>query len=95
VSTMTQLRYIEEAVTLQLDESLCNGCRICVTVCPRAVFAMAGRRAMLADRGACLECGACALNCETGAISVEPGVGCAQAIIKGWLTGSEPSCDCG
>ena len=92
---MTQLRFIDEAVTLHFDESLCNGCGLCVTVCPRAVFAMADRRAMLADRGACIDCGACALNCETGAISVEPGVGCAQAIIKGWLTGSEPSCDCG
>ena len=41
-----------------------------------------------------MECGACALNCVPGALSVEPGVGCAQAIINGWLTGSEPSCDC-
>ncbi len=92
---MAQLRYIEEAVTLALDESLCNGCGLCVAVCPRAVFAMIGKRAALADRGACLECGACALNCVPGAISVTPGVGCAQAIITGWLTGGEPSCDCG
>jgi ferredoxin len=92
---MAQLRYIEDAVTLAYDESLCNGCGLCVAVCPRAVFAMQGRYAALVDRGACLECGACALNCVTGAISVEAGVGCAQAIITGWLTGSEPTCDCG
>lgn len=92
---MAQLRYIEEAVTLALDESLCNGCGLCVAVCPRAVFAMIEKRAALVDRGACLECGACALNCVPGAISVDPGVGCAQAIITGWLTGGEPSCDCG
>lgn len=92
---MAQLRYIEEAVTLALDESRCNGCGLCVAVCPRAVFAMRERRAALVDRGACLECGACALNCVPGAISVDPGVGCAQAIINGWLTGGEPSCDCG
>ena len=41
-----------------------------------------------------MECGACALNCVPGAINVKPGVGCAQAIINGWLTGSEPNCDC-
>ena len=95
MSGAAQLRYIEEAITLLVDESLCNGCGLCVAVCPRAVFVMDGRRVALADRGACLECGACALNCVAGAISVDPGVGCAQAIIKGWLTGTEPSCDCG
>jgi ferredoxin len=87
---MAQMRYIEDAVTLAYDESLCNGCGLCVAVC-----AMPGRRAALVDRGACLECGACALNCVPGAITVDAGVGCAQAIITGWLTGSEPSCDCG
>jgi NAD-dependent dihydropyrimidine dehydrogenase PreA subunit len=92
---VAQLRYIEDAVTLAYDQELCNGCGLCVAVCPRAVFAMRGRRAALVDGGACLECGACALNCVTGAITVDAGVGCAQAIITGWLTGSEPSCDCG
>jgi NAD-dependent dihydropyrimidine dehydrogenase PreA subunit len=81
---MPELRYIDDAVTLQL----------CFASYPRAVFAMFDRRASLADRGACIECGACALNCVPAAISVDPGVGCAQAIIHGWLTGSEPSCDC-
>jgi ferredoxin len=95
VSGVAQLRYIEEPITLQLDASLCNGCGLCVDVCPRAVFAMEAKRAKLVDRGACLECGACALNCVAGAISVKPGVGCAVAIIKGWVTGGEPSCDCG
>jgi len=28
------------------------------------------------------------------AIEVKAGVGCAAAIVTGWLTGSEPSCDC-
>lgn len=88
------LRYIDDAVTLAFDESLCNGCGLCVDVCPRGVFAMNGKCVALVDRGACLECGACALNCVTGAISVDPGVGCAAAIMKGWLTGSDPSCDC-
>lgn len=91
---MVSLRYIEDAVTLQLDQARCNGCGMCVTVCPQAVFTIDGGRASLADRGACIECGACALNCVPGAITVKPGVGCAQAIIQGWLSGSEPSCDC-
>ena len=91
---MGRLRYIDDVVTLRLDVTRCNGCGLCADVCPRGVFAIADRRAMMVDRDACLECGACALNCVTGAISVDPGVGCAQAIIHGWLTGGEPSCDC-
>jgi NAD-dependent dihydropyrimidine dehydrogenase PreA subunit len=94
MSGVEVLRYIEQTVTLELDVGLCNGCGLCAVVCPRGVFAMTEGRAELVDRGACLECGACALNCVTAAISVTPGVGCASAIINGWLTGSEPSCDC-
>ena len=91
---MKTLRYLEDSVTLELDAEKCNGCRVCTVVCPHGVFAMADKRAVIADRGACMECGACALNCSAGAISVTPGVGCASAIIRGWLTGTEPSCGC-
>jgi ferredoxin len=86
------LRYIEDAVTLEFDGSKCTGCQQCVLVCPHGVFAMDGNRARVIDRGACMECGACRLNCAFGAIEVTQGVGCAGAIIVGWLTGTEPSC---
>jgi NAD-dependent dihydropyrimidine dehydrogenase PreA subunit len=89
------MRYLEEVVTLELDPSLCNGCRRCLEVCPHAVFAIEERRARIADRGACMECGACARNCESGAVTVRSGVGCAQGILNGILRGTEPSCDCG
>lgn len=90
---MAGLRYIENVVTLELDAQKCNGCRVCTQVCPHGVFEMRDRVAAVVDRGACMECGACALNCAQGAISVDPGVGCAAAIINGWITGTEPSCD--
>jgi NAD-dependent dihydropyrimidine dehydrogenase PreA subunit len=91
---MTGLRYIEEVVTLELDTEKCNGCTQCTQVCPHGVFAMKDARASIVDRGACMECGACARNCAQGAITLEPGVGCAAAIIHGWITGTEPSCGC-
>jgi NAD-dependent dihydropyrimidine dehydrogenase PreA subunit len=88
------MRYLEEVVTLQYDSALCNGCAMCVTVCPHAVFAMVEKRAALVDRGACMECGACALNCERQAIQVRSGVGCAAGIIAGLIAGTEPTCGC-
>ena len=66
---MKTLRYLENSVTLELDAEKCTGCRVCTLVCPHGVFAMADKRAAIVDRGACMECGACALNCATGAIT--------------------------
>ena len=91
---MQNLRYLEDVVTLALDAEKCNGCRACTHVCPHGVFAMQDKRAVIADKGGCMECGACALNCAAGAITLKPGVGCASAIVRGWITGTEPSCGC-
>jgi len=92
---MKELRYLEGVATLKLDSEVCIGCGMCLTVCPHGVFALQGNKATIADLDGCMECGACALNCPVDALSVNAGVGCASAIIYGWLTGKEPSCDCG
>jgi len=82
--------------TLQYEPSLCIGCELCVDVCPHAVFAMNHRKAELARPNACMECGACQLNCPTNAIAVESGVGCASAMIVAALRGKqEATCECG
>lgn len=88
------MRYLEKAVTLQFDATRCNGCATCTQVCPHAVFVMEDKRAVLADRGACMECGACARNCEMGAITVRAGVGCAAGVIAGLISGGPPDCGC-
>jgi NAD-dependent dihydropyrimidine dehydrogenase PreA subunit len=92
---MTGLRYLENVVTLQLDPQKCSGCGVCAAVCPHGVMEVRERLAQLRDRDACIECGACARNCPEAALAVRAGVGCASAIIHSWLTGEEPSCDCG
>ena len=89
-----KLRYLKNVATLTLDSEKCVGCGVCVSVCPHSVLEIHEGKAEIADLNACMECGACLKNCAFSAISVSPGVGCASAIIRGFLTGSEPTCDC-
>ncbi len=89
------MKYLANVSTLNYASEKCFGCGRCVEVCPQGVFEMQDKRAAITDKDLCMECGACEKNCEFGAISVSSGVGCAAAIIKGILTGSEPSCGCG
>lgn len=86
--------YLKDVATLCLSQDQCIGCGMCAAVCPHRVFTMKSDKAQIAEKNRCMECGACALNCPVGAISVDANVGCASAIIRGWLTGTEPSCDC-
>jgi len=88
------MQYLKNVVTLKLDQKLCTGCSVCAIVCPRAVFEMRDKKAQILDINDCMECGACALNCKSNAISVRAGVGCAAGILNGILKGTEPSCDC-
>ncbi len=87
-------KYLKNVATLNLDIEKCIGCGKCAEVCPHIVFRISDKKALITDRDRCMECGACAMNCPVDALSIEANVGCASAIIKGWLTGSEPSCDC-
>ena len=92
---MFTLTYLANVVTLEFDSSKCNGCKMCLIVCPHEVFDYIDKRAVVARIDNCMECGACALNCEPGALSVRSGVGCAAGIISGMLKGTAPTCGCG
>lgn len=89
------MRYLANVSSLKIDESRCDGCGICMTVCPHASLAVENRKAYVRDLDACMECGACARNCAAGAITVQAGVGCAYAILKGMIRGTAPDCGCG
>ncbi|TGE35551.1 4Fe-4S dicluster domain-containing protein [Desulfosporosinus fructosivorans] len=86
--------YLKNVATLKLKSELCTGCGKCLEVCPHNVFLIKDRKSVIIDKDRCMECGACAKNCSFKAIEVKQGVGCAFAIIMGWLTGTEPNCDC-
>jgi NAD-dependent dihydropyrimidine dehydrogenase PreA subunit len=87
-------RYLKDVTTLRLSVEKCTGCGRCAEVCPHGVFSVHEKKAKIIDKDLCIECGACARNCPANAIAVDAGVGCAKAVIIGWLTGSEPHCDC-
>ncbi len=91
---MSGLKYLDDVVTLQLDKEKCTGCRMCTQVCPHGVYVLENKKARITDRDLCMECGACAKNCEFEAITVDAGVGCAAAIIYSAFRGKDAPC-CG
>jgi NAD-dependent dihydropyrimidine dehydrogenase PreA subunit len=81
--------------SLAIDDGKCVSCGICIDVCPHGVLAFGEGRVRVDAIERCMECGACAMNCPTGALTVDSGVGCAYAVIRGALQGTAPDCGCG
>ena len=88
------LKYLENVVTLEFDDTKCTGCGRCTEVCPHGVFALNNGKVKVTDRDACMECGACSRNCAFGALTVTAGVGCAAGIIRGALGIKGKDCCC-
>lgn len=95
---MKTMRYLDGVVSLVHLPERCNGCGTCLDVCPHAVWSLdparEDGRVRIADLDACIECGACQLNCPTGAAQVQSGVGCATALLNVALGRSSEAC-CG
>jgi len=91
---MDTIIYLKNVVTLQLDREKCTGCRMCIAVCPHEVFEIIEKKAVITNQDRCMECGACMRNCPEGVINVNAGVGCATAVINGFLKGTKPECSC-
>jgi NAD-dependent dihydropyrimidine dehydrogenase PreA subunit len=94
MKTLLNRSYLKNVVSLQLDPQKCNGCGMCLTVCPHQVFALINKKSSIVNRDQCMECGACKTNCQNQAIEVRSGVGCAAGIINGILNNTEPTCSC-
>lgn len=88
---MKDFRYLEGVASLAYDPDKCVGCGHCTTICPHGVFELDAGKARIVDFEACMECGACAMNCSPAAISVTPSVGCASYIIQTWLPWAKSS----
>jgi formate hydrogenlyase subunit 6/NADH:ubiquinone oxidoreductase subunit I len=60
---------------VEIDPALCNGCGMCVAVCPGKALLITGhgkdkRVCMEPDFPQCMSCNDCAAMCDRGAISV-------------------------
>jgi Pyruvate/2-oxoacid:ferredoxin oxidoreductase delta subunit len=91
---MRRFIYLKNVATLELKEDKCNGCGMCLKVCPHAVFESFNSKVRIISKDYCMECGACAMNCASNAIFVKSGVGCASALIQGAIKNTEPACGC-
>jgi len=53
-------------MAIAIDHNLCNGCGVCLKICPYGAVALKDGKAVLNDR--CTACGACIDTCKEGAI---------------------------
>ncbi len=60
---------LERTVTTTIDEALCNGCGLCVKVCPSETITMKGKKAVVTGTES-MNCGHCLAVCPTGAVQV-------------------------
>jgi NAD-dependent dihydropyrimidine dehydrogenase PreA subunit len=68
-----QPRRLELALIKEINSEKCNGCGICLDVCPLDVFRIdEGKKAIIKYPDDCMTCFDCDLSCPTGAIYVHP-----------------------
>jgi len=58
----------------KIDSELCNGCGICVNICPMDVIRMdkESKKAVIQYPEDCMLCEFCVLDCPENAISISP-----------------------
>jgi len=62
-----------EAITSSVDEEICSGCGMCVTVCPFGAMELVskeGKRVAQTTVAQCKGCGVCGATCPSGAITM-------------------------
>ncbi len=59
--------FILFAMKLIHDEARCDGCGVCVKVCPQQIIALTGKRARVTEPQRCMGCFGCEDECHTGA----------------------------
>ncbi|MGB9497765.1 MAG: 4Fe-4S binding protein [Dissulfuribacterales bacterium] len=61
-----------EAMTAEVDESLCSGCKICISLCPyKAITYDDVERHVTINEILCKACGVCSAACPSGAVKAK------------------------
>ena len=63
---------VKEAASILVDQDLCNGCGMCVTICSDLSLKMENKKALKSDSAifGCIGCGHCMAVCPTDAIAI-------------------------
>lgn len=69
----------EDMAKMTVDHSICKGCGLCVTVCPKKIVLLdksvlnikGYHPAVVSDMESCIGCAMCAIICPDCAITVE------------------------
>jgi len=56
---------------IKVDAKKCDGCGICINVCPVNVFELKNKKSVPVREKDCIECRACEVSCPKKAITVQ------------------------
>lgn len=61
-----------EAIIAEIDEKLCSGCKICISLCPyKAITFSREKKIAVINEALCKGCGTCVAACPSGALSAK------------------------
>jgi NAD-dependent dihydropyrimidine dehydrogenase PreA subunit len=65
---------MEKVMITELDKTKCNGCGVCIDICPMDVIRPDNdtQKASICYPEDCTNCYLCEMNCAAGAIFVDP-----------------------
>ena len=66
-----ELKIGDILIVIYVDKDKCNGCEMCVAICPKSVFVMNEGKAEVEDAARCNACCSCVEVCPTFAIYVD------------------------